>query len=237
MLLLFVNMNNTIDYESEWYTEGYILQYDEIIMNPEVWELQINKSLVGKSGISHMLDFLATSDHGRILFLNADCNANSILSITGKLHALKLDLGIEKGFIVCGNFQEGRENINGLPVITDQIISGVRLRRTLQIGTYDDTQVTPAFQHMSSNIKRDRTKIIADIMQLLSTERNGITGIIYKCNLNYKSATRIINDLMEKKYVEIQKNNEKSLYSLTPDGLEILKAISKFVNLSKLSPP
>lgn len=230
-------MNKTIDYESEWDTDGYILQYDEIIMNPEVWELQISKSLLGKSGVYHRVDFLATSDHGRIVFLNSDFNANSILSTTGKLHTMKLDLGVEKGFIVCSEFREKGEKINELQGIADQIISGVRLGRTTQIGAHVETQNTITSQRISSNLKRDRTKIIADIMQLLSTERNGITGIIYKCNLNYKSATRIINDLMEKKYIEMQKTNEKSLYSLTPDGREILKAINKFVDMSKLNSP
>ena len=223
------------DSDSEWSTSGYILQYDEIVLNPEIWELSAGKTLSGKSGVQHNVDFLAESGNGRMIFLNARCSADSILEVTGKLHAVRLDLGVEKGFIICSGFHDNRDILKGNQGITDLIISGVKLGKLARYPRETTEPETKPFagQHSYVSLKRDRTKIIADIMQLLNSEKNGITGIIYKCNLNYNSATRIINDLLDKKYIELQKDDRKSFYSLTPDGREVLKVMNKLLDLNR----
>ena len=44
--------------------------------------------------------------------------------------------------------------------------------------------------------RRDKSKIIVDILSLTGQENGaGITKIIYKCNLNYKSAVTILDDM------------------------------------------
>ena len=70
---------------------------------------------------------------------------------------------------------------------------------------------------------------MAEIMQLLSRDSQGITSIIYRCNLNYRSAIRVLDELIARKYVEMRKDQEmKTSYEITSEGMDALKMIKRF---------
>ena len=57
----------------------------------------------------------------------------------------------------------------------------------------------------------------------------GITKIIYKCNLNYRSALRAVNELLEGKLLEIgDSSGAKQKYQITNEGLNLLDELKKF---------
>lgn len=75
--------------------------------------------------------------------------------------------------------------------------------------------------------KRDRSDIIREILSFIdSSNCTGITSIIYKCNLNYNSANKIINKLISKQLIEIveHENNKKS-FIVTEKGKAFLNAV------------
>lgn len=78
--------------------------------------------------------------------------------------------------------------------------------------------------------RRDHTKIIHDILALAkSSGEIGITKIIYKCNLNYRSALRAVNELLEGKLLAIgESHGAKQKYLITSEGLLLLDDLKKF---------
>lgn len=77
--------------------------------------------------------------------------------------------------------------------------------------------------------RRDKSKIIYDILSLTGQENGaGITKIIYKCNLNYKSAMTILDDMKNKNLVELVKEKStKSTYVITKEGLKALDDLNR----------
>lgn len=75
--------------------------------------------------------------------------------------------------------------------------------------------------------KRDRTDIIREILSFIdSSDCTGITSIIYKCNLNYNSASKIVDHLISKQFIEIvEHDNNKKTFSLTEKGRSFLHAV------------
>lgn len=78
--------------------------------------------------------------------------------------------------------------------------------------------------------RRDHTRIIHDILSLAKNNGEiGITKIIYKCNLNYRSALRAVNELLEGKLLEIgNSSGAKQKYQITTEGLTLLDDLKKF---------
>lgn len=78
--------------------------------------------------------------------------------------------------------------------------------------------------------RRDHTRIIHDILTLAKGSGEiGITKIIYKCNLNYRSALRAVNELLDSKLLEIgNSSGAKQKYLITSEGLNLLDDLKKF---------
>lgn len=78
--------------------------------------------------------------------------------------------------------------------------------------------------------RRDHTRIIHDILTLAKGSGEiGITKIIYKCNLNYRSALRAVNELLEGRLLEIgDSSGAKQKYQITSEGLNLLDELKKF---------
>ena len=75
--------------------------------------------------------------------------------------------------------------------------------------------------------KRDRSDIIREILAFIdSSDCTGITSIIYKCNLNYNSANKIIDQLISRQLIAIleHEKNKKS-FTLTEKGRSFLRAV------------
>lgn len=74
---------------------------------------------------------------------------------------------------------------------------------------------------------RDRTKIVMDILSNVQFLRGAsITQLIYKCNLNYKSAKSILNDLLTRELLKIAVyDNQIKKYELTDRGRTALERL------------
>ena len=78
---------------------------------------------------------------------------------------------------------------------------------------------------------RDRTKLIHEVLNSASTE-DGTTlnNLVTKCNLNYNSARKIVDDLIKRELLSIKRNgNDKTLYKTTWSGTQIVEKLM-FVN-------
>jgi len=84
--------------------------------------------------------------------------------------------------------------------------------------------------------KRDRLKVIYDILNLIRNNYNSIkpTPLMRKSNLSSQNVSEYMRELMQKGFVkEITDKKERRHYTLTDKGFEYLtkyKAIREFIN-------
>jgi len=84
------------------------------------------------------------------------------------------------------------------------------------------------------NKKRDRLKVIHDILRTIS-EKNGKikpTHILYKSNLSHQMMDEYLNELIEKDFIIETKNGKSKTYTITSKGRDYLseyKLITKFI--------
>lgn len=211
--------------------EGIYIERGELILDPGLWKISTNRELQGKSGIKHLVSHYGECSTGAsFIMLESDCSYQSLLRAIGTLHVMKMDLGSSHSFVLCNEFGDLWHMNLDLSKTEVKIVKAVRLKgqdngENRHIFSPKDYRL-PGPQ---SRAKRDRTAIMAEIMQLLSRDRQGITSIIYRCNLNYRSATRVLDELITRRYVEMKKDDEmKTSYEITNEGMDALKMIKRF---------
>ncbi len=65
-------------------------------------------------------------------------------------------------------------------------------------------------------MKRDKYRIIRDILYFVSYQETvNKTRIVYKCNLNFKNANRILNELQKMELIGIMVSGRTSNYFVT----------------------
>ncbi|MFG1449900.1 MAG: winged helix-turn-helix domain-containing protein [Thermoplasmataceae archaeon] len=215
-------------------TEGIRVDRGELILDSGLWKVRQNVEIEGLSGIKHLISYYGESLAGtKLIMLESDCTYQSLLRAIGTLHVMRMDLGSSHAFVLCNEFSELWKMNLDLSRTDVKIIKSIRLNGS---GHLDGKRILRAnaenFPGFSSKFKRDRTAIMADIMQLLSRDNQGITSIIYRCNLNYKSATKVLDELIARKYVEMKKDQEmKTSYEITSEGMDALKMIKRFYEI------
>lgn len=72
--------------------------------------------------------------------------------------------------------------------------------------------------------RREKIFIIKEILEMLKNSENvNITRIIYKCNLNYRYAVALLENLIKKGMVENTEYKNGIKYNITPSGLKYLE--------------
>jgi|TARA_Y100000310_G_C20661260_1_gene804932 predicted transcriptional regulator len=83
--------------------------------------------------------------------------------------------------------------------------------------------------------KRERLEVIRDVLKAIQTNRNiKPTRLLYASNLSPQMFKDYINELIEKKFIQIDiDNKDKKTFSLTKKGYEFLqeyRVIESFVD-------
>ncbi|NQU78305.1 winged helix DNA-binding protein [Candidatus Woesearchaeota archaeon] len=75
------------------------------------------------------------------------------------------------------------------------------------------------------NQKRNRLTVIHDILRVIQKKNSKIkpTHIIYKANLSHAMLEEYMKEMIEKGFVEEQKQKKGKTYSLTEKGFNFLK--------------
>ncbi|MCL5253096.1 MAG: winged helix-turn-helix domain-containing protein [Candidatus Thermoplasmatota archaeon] len=79
--------------------------------------------------------------------------------------------------------------------------------------------------------RRDETKIIHDVLKLIATDNATLTAIRAKCNLNFDSATRTIERLLQDSLITYEINSERRVYRTTRQGLLFLEQLNKLLEM------
>ncbi len=81
-------------------------------------------------------------------------------------------------------------------------------------------------------MKRDKYRIIRDILYFVSyQEVVNKTRIVYKCNLNFKNANKILNELQKMELLGNKMSGRTSNYFVTEKGLDFLKHYNSALNM------
>ncbi|MCL5881455.1 MAG: hypothetical protein M1592_02595 [Candidatus Thermoplasmatota archaeon] len=231
---------------------------DEIMFNLDDWDLETNFSIMGSSKIIHQFDYALVSLNDRseiipiaVLTGTKQERMESIVL----LHLRTKDLSLSRKFAISGSTVTPYENfLSGMfsvPVVKAVVLAnedktvrisydGVNSKSSMIPESQKSTAKKPDHEEIESEIsmkdeitmrhRRDHTMIMHDILSLARTYGDlGITKIIYKCNLNYRSALRAVNELLDNKLIEISDNGgAKQKYKITTEGLSMLEEMRHF---------
>lgn len=138
---------------------------------------------------------------------------------------------IVKSIILRGNNGFTRISSDGLTEVEKEGFSNSKQTRSASNLEVDSLPADEDRKDLANNRRRrDHTRIIHDILNLAKNNGEiGITKIIYKCNLNYRSALRAVNELLDGKLLEIgDSTGAKQKYQITTEGLTLLDDLKKF---------
>ena len=227
---------------------------DDIIFNYQDWEVKKDFSVMGSSKIEHQFDYvlISTTDRNDIVPISVllGTRQERMDSIV-HLYLRSKDLSAGKRFAITSftvtpyeNFLSGifnvpvvrsvilRNNENFLKITSDgvtrsDIVSHEAGSQAYEKKGVESQESVPYHTERSVRHRRDHTMIVHDILSLARTYGDlGITKIIYKCNLNYRSALRAVSELLDSRLLEISDNGgAKQKYKITPEGLSMLEDI------------
>ncbi|MBR9704572.1 hypothetical protein GOV12_04115 [Candidatus Pacearchaeota archaeon] len=85
------------------------------------------------------------------------------------------------------------------------------------------------------NKKRDRLEVIRDILHTINEKNNRIkpTHILYKSNLSHQMMEEYLNELIEKGFVVVHKEEKGRTYSITKKGLNYLKEYQLIIKFTE----
>lgn len=231
---------------------------DEIVFNLKDWNLKQNYTIRGDAKNSYRFDYVLVSTNNKdmipieILTGNKTERMDQIVI----LYLRAKNLFMQKRYAISSinvtpyeNFLSGIFSVpivksivlrdeNGFLRLTPEGISeresfsSSRLRVDREEKSSQEVMASTDEKKESagSRRRRDHTRIIHDILTLAKSNGEiGITKIIYKCNLNYRSALRAVTELLDGKLLEIGDTaGAKQKYQITEEGLVLLDDLKKF---------
>ncbi len=202
------------------------------------WKFLRNFNIKGKSDTIHSFDYalqsIKSSNIVPILNLR-DFSGNKYEKIL--MHRVKsADIESSSGIILTSEDLEPKEknlceicnfNVIKIPHVNSSIASyNIGKSLASRLIAMDREPRNLASSH-SKRHNRDRTRITQEILETVYTlEGASITQLIYKCNLNYKSAKEIMGDLIKREMVKTARYGESNLkYEITEKGKRILERL------------
>ncbi len=231
---------------------------DEVVFNMKDWNLKQNYTVRGDDGRAFTFDFALEPENSnneiipiKLLSGNKTERMDQIVILYLRSKELQLQTRYAVTPINVTPYENFLSGIFSVPVvksialeegtslmrITSEGITGiepegvtVRKPSRNEMSTQDSIAPTEEKKDNGSRRRRDHTRIIHDILTLAKGSGEiGITKIIYKCNLNYRSALRAVNELLEGKLLEIgDSSGAKQKYQITNEGLNLLDELKKF---------
>lgn len=205
--------------------EGIRFNDGKLEIDGEIWSLEPKTGEQG-SGIEKAYDVSAVSTNNeRLIVFRADDE-----DITDKIAMANVVGNLTKSKISC-------VLLNRKPSYRERVMAeslNVKIIENITImddgKRYDVLNLT-AHPKIENNtfgvVRRHRAQIMGDVLKYLrNTEGAGITSIVYKCNLNYKAANRIISEMIRKNLLFVELAGKKKIFRITRNGEDFLERIS-----------
>ena len=231
---------------------------DEIVYNLKDWNLKRDYTVRGDDKVVHRFDYalVSAANEKDIIPLNVlNGNKTERMDQIVILYLRTKNLSLQKRYALSTinitpyeNFLSGifsvpivksivlkdtdgflRITPDGVNEVEKTSLSSMRLNRHEAL-EQEAIAVPDEKKDNLNRRRRDHTKIIHDILALAKNNGEiGITKIIYKCNLNYRSALRAVNELLDGKLLAIgETQGAKQKYQITTEGMLLLDDLKKF---------
>lgn len=212
------------------------------------WELKANYITTGKGGTILNFDYMLVSrdESEKIPILLLKGGKNERLDQIASLHLKSKAINATRKIAISStsctpyeNFLAGIFNVNIIRESSTEQLSlveserktrnDIRIAKKTENTIRSQPVVKKKREYNANRKRRDRTKIVHDILELADSNGTlGITKIIYRCNLNYNSAQKIINDLVSRKLIEVMASSGiKKKFRITETGLTFLSDLKK----------
>lgn len=202
----------------------------------------VNARIEGRSGLRHRFDFLIRSSDGtgeatvgmiigkdikdRMAKISSFYASSTDVSASRAILILDYDPSMEEKMLITALGLEISVIGESPGLIIPEIESSQGASKLKSHGSRE----LPVQSKKPSRTRkkyRDRTQIIHEI--LTSTSNFGgatITRIIFKCNLNYKTAKEILSDMIRKELLVVNNDDEnKKVYRTTKVGRSLLEKL------------
>lgn len=218
-------------------------------IDPGEWRIVFRGTIRGKSQILHYFDMVMESEINRalapVMFLRStDENKASKLM----LHKVKCeDVSANLSFVLTDFSLEPKErilcdmshmksvflgNANGGKLVSEQFHNAFyEISEAIKRETNDT--IFAEKPRIFRRRNRDRTKIIQDVLEsVLYMKSASITQLIYKCNLNYRSAKNLLNEMITRDLLKlVEYSSVGKRYELTDKGRKTLERLQFYINM------
>lgn len=215
-----------------------------LVSNEEMWVFLMTPRIKGKSGKIHEFDFvfcLKNAHNFMVLGKKFSSEIRNGLAALTHFNAQGDDVSALRKIIFCEKELSPDEkllasalNIEVVGDLTDvnQLLSTSMKKKLNSTEKKLDVSTLLSLQREDNREKtkkkyRDRTRLIQEVLSSASVDDGAtLNNIVFKCNLNYNSARKIVDDLIRKELLGIEKNDdEKTVYRLTKDGHRMIEKL------------
>lgn len=229
---------------SSRYNEADSIPHEKIVECKETWTFLMKPKLNGKSGKVHEFDYgfyLNGNEDFLVLGKQYGKDIRNGLSLLTYFNAQSDDVGADRKVIFCEREMPEEVELlaSALKIVILNNVGDVAafLSRSMMdndpIGAVKfDISSILSLKNSKKNDKvtkkyRDRTMLIQEVLRSASSE-NGTTlnNLVFRCNLNYNSARKIVDELLRRELLGITKNgDDKAIYKTTGIGSQMIERL------------
>ena len=195
------------------------------------WEMFPNNrtSLNGDLGDSYELKFVSKTDSHVLLVFNSS-EIGDVVRIIATAAVVRDMSNARYACVLASSFGYKEKVLaKSLSVYLVSSIDYIHIDGTIRKIKNDKLPIKPKERHEEHPKKRQKMEIMKDVLHFIrGSDCTGITSIIYRCNLNYNTALKMIEELIHKEYLKVETVENKKTFIVTGKGESFLEAIANF---------
>jgi predicted transcriptional regulator len=208
-----------------------IISNGNLALSEYYWEMYPNGRTSGNNdvGSSYELKFVAKAGSQTLLVFIASEMADVVRIIATA--AVVRDMNNSRYACVLVSSFGYKEKVlaKSLSVYLVNSIDYIRVDGTVRQIKNDKLPIKNKEKPDIHSKKRQKMEIMKDVLHFIrGRDCTGITSIIYKCNLNYNTALKMIDELIKKEYLKVETIENKKTFIVTSKGESFLEAIASF---------
>ena len=206
-----------------------VISNGNLLLSEYYWEMFSNNRTQSNNdlGTSYELKLVSKTNSQTLLVFNASEMGDALRIIATA--AVVRDMSNARYACVLANSFGYKEKVlaKSLSVFLLNSIDFIRVDGTVQKIKND---IIPIKSHEKTHEhpkKRQKMEIMKDVLHFIrGQDCTGITSIIYKCNLNYNTALKMIDELIKKDYLQVENIENKKIFTVTNKGESFLETFA-----------
>ncbi len=211
---------------------GYTVEENVLWIDGEKWNLIEDHIVENEGGEPKRFEYVLkhyTDNDRQILLATGNNLPENISSFCNQVKGVKATI---IGLIIGNSLSVDEKDLartSGVTLLSSARISysSGKMKEILKpvITVTNTYQYKDHTRHKAK--RRSRTEVVGDILSVLNEEGGmSITKIIYKCNLNYLYAVRILDYLISKRLLLLNDLGNRRIFRITDDGKDLLHKLS-----------